>query len=70
MLVEGQRQWVTFPDIAIDDTDFEAIGAAFAEETGFVRTGKVAQADALLMPQRRLVDFAVRWMEHNRATAR
>jgi aminoglycoside 3-N-acetyltransferase len=44
------------------------IGADFAQSTGLVRTGKVGGANALLMPQRDLVDFAVRWMEQKRST--
>jgi aminoglycoside 3-N-acetyltransferase len=66
ILVDGQRQWVTFEGIDLDDEDFPQIGAAFADATGLVRQGKVGQATALLMPQRLLVDFAVQWMEVHR----
>ncbi|MDT8979117.1 hypothetical protein RQP50_23025 [Paenibacillus sp. chi10] len=31
-----------------------------------MRSGKIANADALLMPVRELVDYAVQWMERNR----
>jgi aminoglycoside 3-N-acetyltransferase len=68
MFVEGKRVWQTFDDIETDDDDFETIGAAFAEETGLERTGKIGQADAKLLPQRDLVDFAVQWMEAHRTT--
>jgi aminoglycoside 3-N-acetyltransferase len=66
VLVNGARQWVTFQDIDCDESDFEAIGADFARETGAVREGKIAQAAALLMPQRALVDYAADWMVRNR----
>lgn len=66
LTVYGERIWVIFETLAVDSDDFDRIGAAFAEETGLVRTGRVGNADALLMPQRPLIDFAVGWMERNR----
>jgi len=66
LLVYGERIWIIFETLAVDSDDFDRIGAAFAEETGLVRTGRVGNADALLMPQRPLIDFAVGWMERNR----
>jgi aminoglycoside 3-N-acetyltransferase len=67
LLVDGVRQWVTFEDLDFGNTDdFPTLGAAFAQETGLVRSGKVGNAQAHLMPQRPLVDFAVTWMEQNR----
>lgn len=64
--VEGKRAWVEFLDIDCDDSDFSAIGASFAEDTGLVRTGRVANAAVQLFPQRQFVDYAVGWMERNR----
>lgn len=66
MLVDGARQWVAFDDIDWDDSDFTELGADFARETGLQREGKVGRADALLMPQRALIDYAVAWMERHR----
>lgn len=66
VLVEGQRQWVTFADVEWNDADFGLIGEDFARKTGLVRSGQVAGATALLLPQRSLVDYAVKWMEQNR----
>ena len=66
MLVDGVRQWVPFDDIDWNDRDFEQLGADFARETGLQRAGKVAQADALLMSQRPLIDYAVGWLERHR----
>jgi aminoglycoside 3-N-acetyltransferase len=67
ILVEGQRRWVEFQELAGDEGDFVQIGADFARETGLVRQGNVGQATTLLIPQRPLVDYAVQWMEQHRA---
>jgi aminoglycoside 3-N-acetyltransferase len=66
ILVDGVRQWVEFEALDWHDEDFERLGADFARDTGLERTGRVALAEARLMPQRALVDYAVRWMEQNR----
>ena len=66
VLVDGVRRWTRYQDTDIDESDFEVIGAAFELETNLTHRGRVAGADALLMPQQPLVDFAVRWMEANR----
>lgn len=66
LLVNGVKQWVEFPDLELNADDFEVIGAAFEAETKQVIRGKVAGAEALLIPQRALVDYAIGWMESNR----
>jgi aminoglycoside 3-N-acetyltransferase len=66
ILVDGQRQWVEFDTLDVDSDDFPLIGKDFARDTALVRQGKVGQATALLMPQRPLVDYGVRWIEQNR----
>lgn len=66
VLVDGQREWVSLRDIALNDEDFQAIGEAFERETGLARVGLVGKGLSRLMPQRSLVDFAARWMERNR----
>lgn len=69
VLVGGARRWVEFPDLAWDDGDFPALGNDFARATGLVRAGRVAAAPALLMPQRALVDYGVRWLREHRPSA-
>lgn len=64
-LAEGRR-WVEFRDLEWNADDFEMIGENFTRQTGLVRVGLVGCATALLMPQRPLVDHAVKWMEQNR----
>ncbi|MEW9107439.1 aminoglycoside N(3)-acetyltransferase [Paenibacillus sp.] len=66
MLVDGVKSWVAYQDVDFNTDDFEKLGADFARDTGYVRSGKIANADALLMPVRELVDYAVQWMEENR----
>jgi aminoglycoside 3-N-acetyltransferase len=62
---DGGRTWATFDEWDYDDEDFPAIGAAFAD-TGLLKTGRVGAAEARLMPQAALVDFAARWMTTHR----
>jgi aminoglycoside 3-N-acetyltransferase len=64
--VNGRREWVEYRDNDWSDSDFNAIGSAFEESTRLVRSGRVANAVARLMPQRQLIEFASRWMEKNR----
>jgi aminoglycoside 3-N-acetyltransferase len=66
ILVEGNRQWVKIQDIDLNSDDFATIGADYETETGQVVRGRVAQGEALLMPQKTLVDYGVQWMEKNR----
>ncbi|MFV9504866.1 MAG: aminoglycoside N(3)-acetyltransferase [Oscillochloridaceae bacterium umkhey_bin13] len=67
MLVKGERRWVTFRDLDWNDQDFPQLGADFAADTGLEQRGMVAAAEAILLPQVPLVDYAVAWMERYRA---
>jgi aminoglycoside 3-N-acetyltransferase len=66
ILKDGKRVWVEIKDIDLDASDFRELGEGFEREKGYVRRGKVAQAECWLMPQCALVDYAVQWMEKNR----
>lgn len=66
VMANGKRQWVLLTDIELDDEDFIQLGADFARETGIERCGRIGSGQALLMPQRPLVDYAVGWMKRNR----
>ena len=65
MLVEGERQWVEYEDLDLDDSDFGEIGTAY-ELAHPPPPAKVGEARARLFKQRLLVDFAVGWIERNR----
>jgi aminoglycoside 3-N-acetyltransferase len=64
--VEGVRRWVPFEEPLVLDDDFADAVAAFDRETGAVRRGRVGRADACLLPQRPLVDFAAGWFPRHR----
>ncbi|MEZ4654092.1 MAG: AAC(3) family N-acetyltransferase [Candidatus Eisenbacteria bacterium] len=66
LLVDGRRSWVEFQDIVLCEDDFVRLGEDYERDGGPVRRGRVGSAPALLIPQRRLVDYAVGWMERNR----
>ena len=68
LLVNGERRWVELRDFEEhSEDDFLKIGSVYQTSDGTVLTGKVGQADSLLIPQAELVDFAVDWMENNRS---
>lgn len=69
LLVDGARRWVTYPELAIDESDFEELGAAFAA-TGGERVGPVGAGQGRLVRQRDVVDFAVKWLVTHRAPVR
>jgi aminoglycoside 3-N-acetyltransferase len=61
----GARKWIWWDDVAVDESDFEVLGADL-DESGIVRVGQVGSARCRLMPQRAAVDFAVGWFVANR----
>ncbi|MNJ50892.1 SPBc2 prophage-derived aminoglycoside N(3')-acetyltransferase-like protein YokD [compost metagenome] len=63
---DGTRQWISYTDLDYESSDFERLGADFERETGSIIRGKVAGAEAILMPQRPLVDYAVQWLAQHR----
>lgn len=65
LTADGVREWVWWEDVALDESDFDPLGADL-EATGAVRIGQVGSALCRLMSQRAAVDFAVGWMARNR----
>ena len=65
-LIDNRRVWVTMQDIDLNSDDFPRIGADFERTTGLARRSRVGEAQAVLMPQRSLVDYGVQWIEANR----
>ena len=63
---EGKRVWKAYETLFVDGNDFEKIGEDF-EKAHAVPGVRIGNALVRLMYQRELVDFAVKWMEKNRA---
>ena len=66
IMVNGKREWVTYNTQDVDDEDFIKLGSIYDKENNIV-VHKVGNADVRFIKQRPLVDFAVKWMEKNRA---
>ncbi|UYP45838.1 hypothetical protein NEF87_002123 [Candidatus Lokiarchaeum ossiferum] len=66
VLENGQRKWVEWDDFSYEDEDFPEIGKAFEESIGYIRN-KIVNAEAILLSQVDLVDFAVEWMKTHRS---
>lgn len=62
----GKRVWKAYETLFVDGNDFEKIGEDF-EKAHAVSRVQIGNALVRLMYQRELVDFAVKWMEKNRA---
>ncbi|HTU75328.1 MAG TPA: AAC(3) family N-acetyltransferase [Trebonia sp.] len=61
----GQRQWRTYRDVVLDDSDFEVIGEVLDKNVDMHR-GYIGNAESRLMPMRPLVDFVTNWMREHR----
>ncbi len=66
LLENGQRHWVTFTDLDFNSDDFSAIGAAYEAAGNSHSTGSVGYGTARLIPQRPLIDFAIKWLPTHR----
>ena len=65
MLVNGQRQWVTYETLDTDPDDFGEIGNAF-DTAHNIAIQKINPAEVGFFKQRLAVDFAIEWMEEHR----
>lgn len=66
----GKRRWWEYEDVALDDSDFTALGADFEREQGApVRTAAVGSATARLFRFPAAVAFATRWLPAHRRGA-
>ncbi len=71
VLRDGQRQWISYKDVDLDDGDFGALGAAYeaydaALPSPAVRHGRLGSASARSLPLRAAVDFATGWLAGKR----
>jgi len=60
------RDWITYEDVVLDDSDFHILGVEF-DESEILDRGQVGAAECRLMPLRQIVDFASRWMREHRS---
>lgn len=65
IMVNGQRQWVTYNTQAVEDEDFEALGKAY-EEAFDLKTSKIGKCEVRYFKQKPFVDYCVKWLEANR----
>jgi aminoglycoside 3-N-acetyltransferase len=65
ILSNGRRQWVSIRDWEEHSEHFNELGEAYRKAGGTLAEGKVGMAEALLIPQREMVDFGVEWMNEN-----
>lgn len=69
---DGARQWISYEDIDLDDSDFGALGADFeksdaARPDPVVRGGRAGDTHARLFPLDAAVDFATSWLAGKRS---
>lgn len=60
----GGPEWTEYEDVSLDDSDFEAVGAAFDEN--LEQKGQLGRTTARLLSIRDAVDHAVLWMSEKR----
>jgi aminoglycoside 3-N-acetyltransferase len=63
--VNNKRKWVKWEELDLNSDDFEQLGADYETKINYT-PGKVGLANARLLSQRKIVDFAVEWFKINR----
>ncbi|WP_135805667.1 aminoglycoside N(3)-acetyltransferase [Halorussus marinus] len=67
VLLDGERAWIEFERPDYDGGDFADLGRAFERDRpDAVARGRVGHAEARLLDQRPLVEYAVEWFERTR----
>ena len=66
VMIGSRRRWAQIRHLNYKVSDFNRLGASFATETGEVHTANVGAAPSLLFPQKRIIDYAVPWLERYR----
>jgi aminoglycoside 3-N-acetyltransferase len=68
VIANGQRRWICYVDVVLDDQDFGEIGESLDRNTGAsVKKGRVGKALSRLIPLVQAVDHAQGWMRQYRA---
>lgn len=65
MLVNGQREWVSYETQDVDDVDFLELGKAY-EKAFMTRKYMVGNAEVQYIEQKSLVDWSIKWLEEHR----
>lgn len=65
MMVNGKREWVSYETLYVDGEDFIEMGKDFEKENKVTKE-TLGNGMMRFMKQRECVDFAVKWIEHNR----
>lgn len=65
ILIKNKRKWVVWNELNHNSDDFEKLGHDF-EAIAQYQTKKVGLAESRVLSQRKIVDFAVKWMSKNR----
>lgn len=71
VLRDGQRRWISYKDVDLDDSDFAALGEAYEVHDAAlpalaVRHGRLGAAESRALPLTAAVDFATGWLAGNR----
>jgi aminoglycoside 3-N-acetyltransferase len=65
ILVDENREWVTYETLDVDDSDFVALGKSYEAEHTPAKT-IIGQATVRLINQPHFVDYSIKWFETNR----
>lgn len=65
VMVDGQRQWVSYETQDVDDEDFVQLGSDY-DRDGVVEVVKIGNADVRFLDQKSFVDYCVQWLEDHR----
>lgn len=60
------RRWIEYPTVALNDSDFDRLGADFEAASGQVTVGRIGAAQCRLLPLRPSVEFATSWLALHR----
>ncbi|WP_052675877.1 AAC(3) family N-acetyltransferase [Paenibacillus sp. IHBB 10380] len=65
-MLDGKEQWATYDDINNESDDFDKIFYDFKSKTNLVKEGLVGEVVSYLIPQKKMIDYALGWMNQNR----
>ncbi len=69
LMVDGERQWVTYHHVEFDDADFVELGEAYAAAEGTEWRVRLGPGSVSRIPMPELVDFGTEWLARRRGGA-